>query len=97
MSDSENLERKNRRLWDAETAMSFAEEVLYDELERDPLDLELKALEERFYGVWSDYLSYLDNKPYTARERAEVGWTAGRIGRRVLREIFGSDEPDESV
>lgn len=85
----EELERKNRRLWDAEELMSETETILHEESEKDPSDTTLKELEARFYRLWSDYLSYLDTKPYTAKERANVEWTAGRIGRQVLARIFG--------
>jgi hypothetical protein len=94
----EELERENRRLWEAEDLMGDIEIILHEETEADPSDMALKELEARFYGFWSDYLSYLDTKPYTAKERADVEWTAGRIGRqvleRVLSEHFG-DEEDE--
>jgi hypothetical protein len=92
----EELKRKNRRLWEAEDLMGDAAIILHEEAEADPSDMTLKELEERHYRLWSDFLSYLDTKPYTAREKADVEWTAGRIGRqvleRVLAEHFGEDE-----
>lgn len=92
---AKELERKNRRLWDAENLMGDAELILQEESEKSPDDTELKELEARFYRMWSDYLNYLDHKPYTAKERASVEWTAGKASRKVLERVldehFGED------